>query len=207
MSELREKILESSLQLFSEQGFHGVSVKDIVEYSQTSKGGFYHHFKSKDELLYVIHDTFVSYVLNEANRAKLRYDVPIHQLYEMLKSLVRVYDLYNEHIVVFNQEYNYLKDDYYELIKRKRDEYEEVIKGVIKEGQRLGHIRDELPTTVTTMSILGMVNWTYQWYKKDGPKTIDQIASTYIDIIFRGLLTENGLKEYHTSKLSKELKF
>ncbi|MGP4071840.1 TetR/AcrR family transcriptional regulator [Piscibacillus sp. B03] len=207
MSELREKIIESSLQLFSEKGFHGVSVKDIVEHCQTSKGGFYHHFKSKDELLYVIHDTFVSYVLDEANRAKKRHSEPIQQLYEMLKSLVRVYDLYNEHIVVFNQEYNYLKDDYYQLIKQKRDEYEEIIKEAIKEGQSSGHIRDELPTTVTTMSILGMVNWTYQWYKKDGPKTIDQIASTYIDIIFRGLLTENGLKEYHTSKLASELKF
>lgn len=125
----------------------------------------------------------------------------------MLKSLVRVYDLYNDHIIVFNQEYNYLKDDYYQLIKSKRDEYEEILKGVIKEGQRLGYIREELPTTVTTMSILGMVNWTYQWYKKDGPKTIDQIASTYIDIIFTGLLTEDAFNQYQTSKLSKELEF
>lgn len=47
MSELREKIIQSSLQLFSEQGFHGVSVKDIVEHCQTSKGGFYHHSNQK----------------------------------------------------------------------------------------------------------------------------------------------------------------
>ncbi|WP_175615556.1 TetR/AcrR family transcriptional regulator, partial [Piscibacillus halophilus] len=198
---------QSSLQLFSEKGFHGVTVRDIVEHCQTSKGGFYHHFKSKDELLYVIHDTFVSYVLNEANQAKKRYHQPVHQLHEMLKSLVRVYDLYNQHIVVFNQEYNYLKQEYYQLIKEKRDSYEEILKGVIREGQRDGDIRIELPTTVTTMSILGMVNWTYQWYKKDGPKTIDQIASTYIDIIFKGLLTEKAIKEYQLSKLSKELKF
>ncbi|GEL76274.1 TetR/AcrR family transcriptional regulator [Tenuibacillus multivorans] len=207
MSELREKIIETSLQLFSERGFHGVTVNDIVEHCKTSKGGFYHHFKSKDELLYVIHDTFISYVLNEANRAKKRYDRPIFQLHEMLKSLVRVYDLYNEHIVVFNQENKYLKQEYEVLIKRKRDDYKEILKEVIQEGQELNDIRKELPTTITSMSVLGMVNWTYQWYKKDGPKTIDQIASTYIDIIFKGLLTEEALEEYERSKLSKELVF
>ena len=45
---LREKIIASSLKLFSEKGFHGVSVQDLVNDSATSKGGFYHHFSSKD---------------------------------------------------------------------------------------------------------------------------------------------------------------
>ncbi|RPF55874.1 TetR/AcrR family transcriptional regulator [Aquisalibacillus elongatus] len=196
MSELRDKIIKNSLELFSSNGYHGVSVNDIVQQCETSKGGFYHHFKSKDELLYVIHDTFILYVLNEANQAKKRYDRPMFQLEEMLRALVRVYDLYNEHIIVFNQEYKYLKQEYNELIKQKRDRYEEILKEVIEEGQQCGEIRQELPTTITSMSILGMVNWTYQWYKKDGPKTIDQIASTYIDIIFRGLLTTEALEEY-----------
>ncbi|TFB13070.1 TetR/AcrR family transcriptional regulator [Filobacillus milosensis] len=202
MSDLREKIIKSSLQLFSDKGFHGVTVNDIVNHCDTSKGGFYHHFKSKDELLYVIHDTFISYVLNEANQAKKCYDRPIFQLHEMLKALVRVYDLYNEHIVVFNQENKYLKENYEILIQKKRDNYKEILQEVIKQGQELGEIRNELPTTITNMAILGMVNWTYQWYKKDGPKTIDEIASTYIDIIFSGLLTTEALEEYRASKLS-----
>lgn len=69
---LREKIIASSLKLFSEKGFHGVSVQDLVNDSATSKGGFYHHFSSKDELLYVIHDKFITYVLSEAHSAKKR---------------------------------------------------------------------------------------------------------------------------------------
>lgn len=207
MSDLREKIIQASLHLFSEKGFHGVSVNDIVKYCDTSKGGFYHHFKSKDELLYVIHDLFITYVLNEANEIKQKYDQPIEQLYEILKSHVRVFDLYNEHIVVFYQEQKYLKEEYEELIKQKRDEFKNIIMDVIKEGQNIGQFRNEIPTTITGMSILGIVNWTYQWYKKDGPKTIDQIASTYIDIIFRGILTEQSLETYINSKLSQQLNF
>src|SRR5699024_12045067 len=59
--------------LFEEHGFHGVTVNTIVEKVGTSKGGFYHHFKSKDELLYVIHDTFITFALKEAMMANETY--------------------------------------------------------------------------------------------------------------------------------------
>ena len=55
--------------MFEKHGYHGVSVEQIVEESGSSKGGFYHNFKSKDELLYHIHDVFISYVLDKAREA------------------------------------------------------------------------------------------------------------------------------------------
>ncbi|NIK10978.1 TetR/AcrR family transcriptional regulator [Alkalibacillus almallahensis] len=202
MTQLKERIIQSSLNLFSDKGFHGVSVKDIVEDCQTSKGGFYHYFQSKDELLYVIHDLFISYVLNEAHRAKLQHERPVQQLQGILYSFVRVFDLYQEHIVVFYQENKYLKPEYEELIKQKRDQFKRIVIEVISEGQRRGEFRDNLPTTITSMSILGMVNWTYMWYQRDGELNIDDIAEIYIDILFRGVLTDQILKEYlQTSSL------
>ncbi|MET3682252.1 AcrR family transcriptional regulator [Alkalibacillus flavidus] len=196
MSHLKEKIIQSSLVLFSEKGFHGVSVKDIVEYCETSKGGFYHHFKSKDELLFVIHDLFISYVLNEANRAKLQHDRPMDQLHAILYSFVRVFDLYQEHIIVFYQENMYLKPEYEQRIKEKRDQFKQVIVHIIHEGQQCGEFRQSLPTTITGMSILGMVNWTYMWYQRHGDMSIDDIATVYIDILFRGVLSDHALTEF-----------
>ncbi|PKR78740.1 TetR family transcriptional regulator [Halalkalibacillus sediminis] len=207
MSELKEKIIQSSLVLFSEKGFHGVSVKDLVESCNTSKGGFYHHFTSKDELLYVIHDLFITYVLNEASLARRKYEQPMYQLHEILKSFVRVFDLYNEHISVFYQENKYLKKEYEEQIKKKRDDFKRIIQEVIEDGQESGEFRKELPTIITGMSILGMVNWTYQWYRKDGEYSIDEIASIYIDILFRGVLTDQALDDYKHSKLYKEISY
>jgi len=67
---LRENIIQTSLSLFEQKGFHGVSINEIVEVAGTSKGGFYHHFSSKDELLFVIHDIFITYVLKKAKSAE-----------------------------------------------------------------------------------------------------------------------------------------
>jgi TetR/AcrR family transcriptional repressor of nem operon len=51
---LKENIVQESLQLFSLKGFLGTSMNDILEAANTSKGGFYNHFKSKEELFYAV---------------------------------------------------------------------------------------------------------------------------------------------------------
>ncbi|WP_102028339.1 TetR/AcrR family transcriptional regulator [Salirhabdus sp. Marseille-P4669] len=196
MSELKDKIVETALLLFEKNGFHGVSVKEIVEYSGTSKGGFYHHFQSKDELLYKIHDTFISYVLEKANDAITTYQKPTLQLKAIIHSFVKVFDLYKPHISVFYQESIYLKPHFEQQIKKKREAFKKIIFEVIDNGQQSGEFRSELPVEITGMSILGMVNWTYKWYKKDGPKTIEEIANVFTDIILQGILTDKGKALY-----------
>jgi len=56
--ELKEKIINESLKLFSLKGFISTSIHDILSAAKTSKGGFYNHFSSKEALFYQ--------VLNEA---------------------------------------------------------------------------------------------------------------------------------------------
>jgi len=47
----RTFVAETALRLFRERGYEHVSVDDIIAATGTSKGTFYHYFKSKDELL------------------------------------------------------------------------------------------------------------------------------------------------------------
>jgi hypothetical protein len=58
---LKEKILEAAYELFSEKGYDNTSVADIIHLAGASKGGFYHHYKSKEEILETIS---LSYIAN-----------------------------------------------------------------------------------------------------------------------------------------------
>ena len=49
---LKEKMIDESLKLFSVKGFMNTSVTDILEATGSSKGGFYNHFKSKEDLFF-----------------------------------------------------------------------------------------------------------------------------------------------------------
>lgn len=53
---LKEKITHESLKLFSLKGFLGTSIHDILEAANTSKGGFYNHFSSKEDLFFKVLD-------------------------------------------------------------------------------------------------------------------------------------------------------
>lgn len=51
---LKGKIVEESLRLFSLNGYWHTSVTDILEAAGTSKGGFYNHFASKEDLFFEV---------------------------------------------------------------------------------------------------------------------------------------------------------
>ena len=51
---LREKIIRESMKLFSLKGYLSASITDILEAANTSKGGFYNHFSSKEDLFFAV---------------------------------------------------------------------------------------------------------------------------------------------------------
>ena len=52
-----QKILDVSLKLFTEKGFEQTTVLDIVNnLGGLTRGAFYHHFKSKEEVLFALTD-------------------------------------------------------------------------------------------------------------------------------------------------------
>ena len=53
---LKEKIIHESLKLFSLNGFLSTSLLDIISAAETSKGGFYNHFTSKEDLFFQVLD-------------------------------------------------------------------------------------------------------------------------------------------------------
>jgi len=50
----KDKIIHESLKLFSLKGFISTSIQDIMTAAGVSKGGFYNHFKSKEELFHAV---------------------------------------------------------------------------------------------------------------------------------------------------------
>ncbi|MEC5384462.1 TetR family transcriptional regulator [Uliginosibacterium sp. H3] len=50
-AENRERILDMAAKLFRERGFDGIGVADLMKSAGLTHGGFYGHFKSKEDLM------------------------------------------------------------------------------------------------------------------------------------------------------------
>lgn len=57
--ELRDRIINSAYELFSIKGYEKTTIAEIIQLAECSKGGFYHHFKSKEEILEVIISNYI----------------------------------------------------------------------------------------------------------------------------------------------------
>jgi TetR/AcrR family transcriptional repressor of nem operon len=88
---LKERIVQEGLKLFSLKGFLGTSMNDILEAAGTSKGGFYNHFKSKEELFFAVLEK-AGIIWRERNLAGLdRIESPIEKLRRLIDNYINRY--------------------------------------------------------------------------------------------------------------------
>ena len=84
MADLKNTIILESLKLFSLNGFLGASIQDIITAAQTSKGGFYNHFSSKEDLFFHVLETARS-IWRERNLDGIdNVDDPIDKIIRLL---------------------------------------------------------------------------------------------------------------------------
>jgi TetR/AcrR family transcriptional regulator, transcriptional repressor for nem operon len=80
----RARILDAAERLVLDRGFAGTSVDDVIAAADTTKGGFFHHFPSKQELARALVERYVSAdmeILESAmERAERESDDPLDQL-------------------------------------------------------------------------------------------------------------------------------
>jgi AcrR family transcriptional regulator len=54
-SDTRQRILDVALDLFTEQGYDGTSLREIAERLGVTKAALYYHFESKEDILLALH--------------------------------------------------------------------------------------------------------------------------------------------------------
>ncbi|MET3684237.1 AcrR family transcriptional regulator [Alkalibacillus flavidus] len=92
MQAKKQSLIEASIELFAERGFHATSVQQIVDEAQVAKGSFYNYFTSKNDLLRAIYDYYYSQIeqamVNETKQASTASESFVYQLDVVFKFLL-----------------------------------------------------------------------------------------------------------------------
>lgn len=190
---LRE-ICGIAARVFYEKGYDGASMQDIATAVGLTKAGLYHHVGRKDRLLFeimnygmdILQETVLEKVKTIADpREKLRQTIIGH-----IDLIVRARDL---EITVILHENRSLKGALRRKINARKREYIEFLEDLIARVQEQAGGKPLLSPRLAAFALLGIVNWLYQWYRPEGPIKQNELAQTYVDFFFRGLLG-NGQK-------------
>jgi AcrR family transcriptional regulator len=186
----RKALIRSAVSLFEHRGYAGTSVQSIVDDAGLTKGAFYHHFDSKDDLLLEVHDEFIDHQLERA-RDVLARDIPVDEQLRALvtEALFEPLSVYKSEISVFIQERRFLPDDVFAEIKDKRDAFERCVIEVVERGMADGTFRAAGPARLVAFGVIGMSAWAYTWLDTEGDRTPTEIGDLYGDILVDGLMT------------------
>lgn len=185
--ETRRGLLESATLLFEQKGFAATSVQEIVERAGVTKGAFYHHFASKEEVLLQIHDEYIEFQVGAIERMLAETDDPVRQLEGLVLLSVRTVERYRSHVAVFLQERRYLTGERFSTVKARRDVVEEYFVDVIRRGMEVGAFRSEVDPRVTAFGIIGMGAWVHQWFVDGGRFSLEDVARMFWAMIYEGL--------------------
>jgi AcrR family transcriptional regulator len=179
----RGELIDTAAQAFAQRGYHATSVAALLEATGLTAGGLYHYIATKDELLVLICDELMDPLLARAREILAAEGQPAAQLREFLHAWLEHIEAHLDHMRVFQQERHVIEGEpQWHEIRSKRREFERILDQILARAQERGVMR--IPDRrLALLALLGMVNYTPQWYRRPGRLGARQIADGYCDLM------------------------
>ncbi len=188
----RQEILRTAARLFQQRGYDATSMNNVAAALKLSKGGLYHHFQSKDEILFEI----MNHAMEITQDRVLNPVRSIAGPEERLRALIRLHievvlSPRDREITVMLHENHPLPPALRKRINARKKEYvhflENLITEVQSQAQSSHHAKSKVSPRAAAFAVLGMINWIYQWYKPEGELQAQNLIPQFTDLIFGGI--------------------
>lgn len=186
--ERRDEILHVAGQLFSQKGYHATSMRELAKRLNLQGGSLYAHIASKEELLIEVVRQAAARFLGVLEG--LEGD-PVAKVRALVKGHLRVIAEELPRATVFFHEWKHLSPPLLEEAKALRRRYEAGVQAVLQEGVDQGVFQVE-GVRLATLFLLSALNWTYQWYRPDGPMPLEELSEAYARLVLRALGVREG---------------
>jgi AcrR family transcriptional regulator len=186
--EPRQEILRAAARLFQQQGYDATSMNDVAAALKLSKGGLYHHFQSKDEILFHI----MSHAMDITEERVINVARRVEDPEERLRTLIRLHigvvlSEQDREITVMLHENHPLPPGSRRKINGRKKDYVHFVENMIADVQRQRNSTSTVTPRAAAFALVGMINWIYQWYKPEGELQAQNLIPQFTDLIFGGI--------------------
>ncbi len=162
----KENIVKVAFALFLEKGYKEVTIKNIMEEAQLSKGAIYHHFESKEAIYFA---TIETYYINLFQSEELQlteedFKKNIEAVYHFAANLFSNVEMITEKGLEFpiRNFYSFqLESENNEVIldriRYTVADYLNIVKYIVVKAMENGQIRADLDPEAITLQIIGML--------------------------------------------------
>ncbi len=185
----RQEIFDTAVELFDKKGYEKVSIKEICKKAGVSTGAFYHHFKSKDQILmeeFLKTDDFYRELVEEIAgmddyREKLRAYTISTMRFLADMGLRRLKVTYHTQIGP-DKKASYLGNERRALYS--------IMEALYREGQEEGEVRRDLSSDeLARLAIHCFRGVIYDWCLANGSFDLVEASERMFDVLTNGALT------------------
>lgn len=199
MEDNYNRILNATMELMVEKGFHGTSVQMIADKVNVSKSTIFHYFKSKEGILLALFEGFVPSATNKlllivkndrlSGMEKLRRIIQLH-LYQVSKN--------GDVLRLYLREARFISKNNKEICKDSQRTYANLIIDVIRQVKRENPLAfANLDPAAVTYSILGMCNSAVIWFNRNGRLEVEDLAEQMYQMVAEN---PNGRRTDHSDQ-------
>jgi len=185
-AEKQRCILANAAAVFAQIGMEKASMSRIALRSNVSKALLYHYYPSKDALIFDIVRTHLTELESAIEAADVSSAPPQKRLRLLVRAVLENYrDADNEHKVQLNGTSA--------LSKEQLSELQAIERRIVKRFSRLiveinPNLNKERPLLMpATMSLFGILNWVYLWFRPGGPLTREEYADFVTTLVLKGI--------------------
>jgi AcrR family transcriptional regulator len=182
-----EEIRQAAARIFFEKGYDSTSIQDIADAVGILKGSMYYHIDTKEDLLFDVVKSVHEQGLRQARQWMEAPGSPLERLRAAIEGHVESNLTNLEGVGVFFHDFASLGPRRRAEIITDRDFYDRHLRRLVEEGQASGDLAPDLDPKMAVMALLGMMNWTYQWFRPDGEWTPREVAVHLADLAIGGL--------------------
>ncbi len=195
---VRASILEAAESVFADEGVDGLSIRRIAEAIDYSPAAIYKYFSSKEELLDELKEAFFAQLIDNASLLEDENESFHDRARLCLETYVRTaLNKSHHYAAAFSGVIDMPVEHNPEFFERKKGQAFMILLNMVDEGQALGIIRKDLPSTATAKSIwaschgLASLMAHMSNFQTFGPDdltmTTDEFISFHADQIMRGI--------------------
>lgn len=183
----RDAIVAAAARTFAARGYAAVGMRDVAEAVGVRGASLYHHFASKEEILYAICLT-VTEEPNEQNLPLLDAPgTPAQRLAALVRGhLHHLHRRRTEHVVGLH-ELAALTPEHRAVVDGHRRYYQQRVREVIAAGVAAGELAVPDPR-LAALAMCDILNGLSNWFHVDGELSLDEVVEAYVDLIVSRML-------------------
>jgi TetR/AcrR family transcriptional regulator, cholesterol catabolism regulator len=195
-----DDIVAAAAKVFRTKGYHAATVRDIADEVGILKGSLYHHFESKEALLYLVVKEPIARMYQTIAEIAAADAPATEKLRRAIFAHLEAYDRHYPHLFVYLRERESVKRRFREMIGFSPKEYERCWQQILCEGIESGEFRANIDIQVVSYGLLGMLNWAYKWYDPKGRLNVHEVAEQFTSLALAGLAVDESLAAPATSR-------